>query len=279
MDQVGRDRPQEGNPEGPMSLATDRKGRSYVLDQVNGRIVRHGADGKADGATPVKLLVPQDLAVGADGSMAVLDRLGDKAVALYSESGALLGQLPLQGEGIEETGLVSGVFVDGEDVYVEREHGPLVKIGDIHGVPAVPRTEVPGRPSRDGKLWIKAGIIDAGAGREYVSAIDRTTSEHRFTRELRLGASIRTIVLLDSDKSGTLYVASEVAVDDGAPFVLLTCLEPSHGAPIGGAIMPANSMPEETFRDFSVLDEGGVLYAQRTEAGVTYVQYSCASQK
>ena len=40
MDQVGRDRPKEGNPEGPMSFAVDGRGRMHVLDQVNGRVVR-----------------------------------------------------------------------------------------------------------------------------------------------------------------------------------------------------------------------------------------------
>ena len=31
----------------------------------------------------------------------------------------------------------------------------------------------------------------------------------------------------------------------------------------------------QTFRDLVVQNEGGVLYAQRTEQGVTYVHYDC----
>src|SRR5687767_5957789 len=42
---LGRERPTEGNPMGPMSLATDKKGRLFVLDEVNNRIVRYGPDG------------------------------------------------------------------------------------------------------------------------------------------------------------------------------------------------------------------------------------------
>jgi hypothetical protein len=273
--QVGRERLEEGNPTGPMSLAHDGKGRVYVLDQVNGRVVRYGADGKPEGSSEVKLLAAQDVAVGGDGSMAVLDRLSSKAIALYDESGALRGELPIEGEGVEETGLLTGVFVDGNEVYVEREHGPLVKIGDTSGKPAEPRSEIPGRPSRDGLSYLNAGIISAPDGRAYVSSIERATGEHRFTRELRLRAPIRAIVLLDSDKSGTIYFATEIDQETGGQAVLLTCLDPLSGIPVGNAVLPANTMPEETFRDLTVLDEGGVIYALRSDKGVSYLHYDC----
>jgi hypothetical protein len=273
--QLGRDRPLEGNPTGPMSLARDAQGRLYVLDQVNGRIVRHGADGKPDATRDVRLRAAQDIAIGADGSMAVLDRLGDKAIALYGDDGSLRGQLPLGGELVEETGLVTGVFVDGKDVYVEREHGPLVRIGDTAGGPAEPRTEIPGRPSRDGLSYINAGIAEAAAGRAYVASIERATGDHRFTRELRLKSEIRSIQLLDTDLSGTIYLAVELHDDKAGEWISLQCLEPLKGVPIGSAVLPANTLPEETFRDFTVLDDGGVVFAHRSEAGVSYEFYDC----
>ena len=151
----------------------------------------------------------------------------------------------------------------------------LVKLGDTSGNLALPRTELPGRPSRDGTLFLNAGITDAQVGRVYVSAIDRSTNNHRFTRELRLRSFVRAIVLLDSDLAGTIYFASEVEVEGGGEVVLLTCLEPLKGTPVGGAVLPVNTMPEETFRDLTVQNEGGVLYAQRSEEGVTYVHYDC----
>jgi hypothetical protein len=274
-DQLGRERPEEGNPMAPMSLTVDGKGRVFVLDEVNGRIVRYGADGKPEGESRIDLRAAQDLAVGKDGSLAVLDRVGDKAIALYDEGGALRGQLPLEGEGIDETGVVSGVFVDGDDVYVEREHGPLVKVGDVNGNPADPRTEIPGRPTRDGLSYINAGITDAETGRAYVASIERATGEHRFTRELRLKAPIRSIQLLDTDVSGTIYFAAEVDAENGPGSILLSCLDPLQGVPVGAAVLPVNTMPEETFRDLTVLDEGGVIYALRSEQGVTYQRYDC----
>lgn len=274
-DQLGRDRPQEGNPMGPMSLATGPGGKIYVLDEINNRIVRRNADGSLDGTSDLTLKGAQDLAVGKDGSMAVLDRIVDKAIAFYDPSGNLRAQLPLEGEGIEDTVNVTGVFVDGDDVYVEREHGTLLKIGDMNGVPAEPRTETPGRPSRDGLSWLTAGITDADEGRAYVSSVDRKSGEHRFTRQLRYKSEIRTIRLLDTDRKGIIYFAVELHEDPSVDYIMLQCLEPQKGVPIGSATLPVNTMPEETWRDFTVLDEGGVIFALRNNDGVTYERYDC----
>lgn len=282
IDQVGRNRPEEGNPEGPMSLSVDAKGRVYVLDQVNARVVKHSADGKAESAFPIGSEASQDIAIASDGKVAVLDRFSSKSVSMYDDSGALIGDLPLvggpgkNGEGeIDKPGLVTGVFVDGQDVYAEREHGPLVRIGDTSGKPAEERTEIPGRPTRDGLSYINAGIIDAQLGRAYVSSIVRASMEHRFTREVRMDAMIRTILLLDSDKSGMIYFGTQVERAPNDQVVFLICLEPEKGTPVGTVILPVNSMPEESFRDLVVLDQGGVVYAIRSEAGVSYQHYSC----
>lgn len=274
MNELGRSRPQEANPEAPMSLAMDAKGNMFVLDQVNGRVVRIGPDGKPESVIPLKEQeAAQDMAVTDDGKVAVLDRFNSKSVVMYDEKGDVLGEVPLEGEGLEELGFVTGVFVDGKDVYVEKEHGPLLRIGTTDGQPA-DRTEVPGRPTRDGLSYIKAGIIEPEVGRMYISSVDRATMQHRFTRELRQGSEIRGILLLDTDKTGTIYLAT-LLVQNGEESVVLSCHEPLKGIPTGTAVLPVNTMPEETFRDMAVLDEGGVVYSVRTEQGVSYQKYDC----
>lgn len=273
--ELGRERPSEGNPEAPMSFAPDHQGRVLVLDQVNGRVVRYGADGKPERSIDVKLNAPQDIAVNHDGSIAVLDRNASKAVAIYDEGGALRGQIPLEGEGVTETGLVTGVFADKNDIYVEREHGPLVRIGDSSGRPAEPREEIPGRPSRDGLSFVNAGITEPAIGRVYVASTDRATKAHKFTRELRFGMPVRSIMLLDTDRSGVIYLATLLEPAPDTEMVLLSCLEPQKGLPLGKAELPVNTMPEETFRDLVVLDEGGVLYSLRSEQGASYQRYKC----
>jgi hypothetical protein len=273
-DQLGRERPQEGNPVGPLSFDVDGKGRVHVLDGVNGRLVTRGADGKTESTTVLDAPYPEDIAVADDGSTAVLDRHRDKSISLYDENGKRIGKLPLEGENLPDTGSVTGVFIDGKDVYVEKEHGPLVKLGTMGGIAAEPRTEIPGRPTRDGLSFINAGITEAPAGRVYVSSIERATNQHRFTRELRLQAFVHSLVLLDTDKGGTIYFAAAVDANS-TDSVLLYCLDGLTGAPTGSAVLPANTLPEESFRDYTVLDDGGVIQALRTEQGVSYTRYDC----
>jgi hypothetical protein len=100
-------------------------------------------------------------------------------------------------------------------------------------------------------------------------------SVRTLTRELRLQAFVRAILLLDTDRAGTIYLATLVEQPDSSEVVLLNCLEPLKGVVVGSAVLPPNTLPEETFRDFTVLDEGGVIYALRTEQGVSYLKYDC----
>lgn len=276
---IGREVPEEGNPEGPMSFAFGPDGSLIVLDQVNNRLARYDKDGSRLSDTNLDSVYPQDVAVGQDGTTAVLDRLKDKNVTLLDPEGRPVGSLPLEGEAIGETGGITGVFVDGDDVWVEREHGTLVKVGKTDGTVAEEPEEMPGRPSRDGTLLLTAGIVEAPAGRIFVSAIDRGTRDHQFTREIRLEDAVLYLVLLDSDKLGTIYVAGVIGSPEPPPGnvqVQLVCLEPTTGAPIGGAFLPASDLPDETFRELVVLDEGGVVYAERTSEGIVYRVYHCS---
>ncbi len=159
-------------------------------------------------------------------------------------------------------------------MYVEKDHGPLLRIGTTDGQPAADRGEIPGRPTRDGQSFINAGIIDAPAGRMYISSIDRASMQHNYTREIRQGSEIRGILRLDTDKAGTIYLAT-LLDQNGEEIVLLSCHEPLKGYPTGNAVLPVNTMPEETFRDMAVLDEGGIVYSVRTEQGVSYRKCDC----
>ncbi len=275
---VGRLRPEEGNPEAPMSLVLDPKGNVLVLDQVNARMLRLGKDGKTLGIIPVPLRAAQDVAIAPDGTMAVLDRLGDKGIAILGPDGKLIGTLPLEGKGIDEAGGLTGVFVDGKSVYVEREHGTLVRVGDTSGVVDESRPELPGRPSRDGRLLLSAGITDGSAGRLFISAIERATEEHVFTRELRMGMPIVSIMLLDSDAAGVVYLATLAEIpsgDEPVPAVFLTCLSSGDGQPGHTVQLPVNASADETFREMTVAPAGGVVYAHRTESGMTLSRYDC----
>jgi hypothetical protein len=271
---LGRSRPQEGNPEAPMSFAMTKDGNLVVLDQVNARVVRIDRTGRTVATMELSERVPQDIALGPGGETAILDRLGDQVVTLRRPGGNVIGSLPLRGQGVPEPGQVTGVFIDKRDVYVERRHGPLVLVGDLDGHPARERTEVPGRPTRDGELFVSAGIVDRRAGRMFVSAFDRKLGQHRFTREITTGAPLLAISLLDSDRRGTIYAGVRLEQGKG-DWQRVYCMAPQHGEPQGQMEMPGSSMPEETLRDMAVLDAGGVVVTERTEQGIRYVEHHC----
>jgi hypothetical protein len=272
--QVARKIPEEGNPEAPMSFSATPGGGTVVLDQVNGRLVRFKPDGRPEGTVPVTQQAPQEVVVAPDGTTLVLDRLADKSLAILKDD-KLVNDLPIEGKGIPEGGGVTGVFVDGKGVYLEREHGALVLIGDTDGQPNPDRPEIPGRPSRDGKSFLAAALIDHDSGQAYVTAVDRRTAQQRFRRDLALGAPLLMIVLLDSDKRGTVYLGALLEPQGGQSFNRIVCLSGTDGATTGTVDLPANSGAEETFRDFAVLDDGGVLFAQRSDQGIAYARYDC----
>lgn len=253
-----------------MSLVAAQGEYFLLLDQVNGRIVRWSKRGEAEELARLQGGLPADLAVGQDGTLAILDRLSAREITVISPDSQGTATLPLEGPLIERSGAVTGVFVDGDRVYAEREHGPLVLLGTTRGE-RLPQQEMPGRPSRDGKLLLSAGIIDAAEGSAYVAAVDKKNTEALYTTELSFKGRISRIVGLESDKAGAIYLA--VAVRNAATVV--ACLEPARGSITGAVEMPTNTSPDEALREMTVLDDGTILLALRTEEGLAFESYRC----
>lgn len=277
---LGRTRPEEANPEAPMSLTVDALGQVWILDQVNERLVKVDRAGKPVGTVPLPVQAAQDVVVTPDGKALVMDRLVDKSIAILGPDGKQVGELPILGKGLEEGGASTGLFSDGKDVYVEREHGDSVRVGTTAGEANRERPEVPGRPAQDGRTYLTAGIVDGRAGAVMVTAVDREGQAHRFTRQLVLGAPVLALNGLDTDRSGVIYLGTIVEQPGSTPEapqfgITLLCLDPLDGRPLGQTRFPANTMPEETFRELAVLPEGGVLFLERTEAGPRLMRYSC----
>ena len=259
-----------------MSLALGVGGEAFVVDTVNGRLQRFARDGGVGESQSLAVQYAQDVEVLADGRTLQLDRLADKVVAVVSPGGQVLGELPLEGKGVDEAGGVTGLFVDGEDVYVEKAHGTLVRVGDTSGRADAEQPEVPGRPSGDGRSWLSAGITDAAAGRLYVTSMQREPLQQRFTRELTVPPTVLRLMFLDSDATGVIYLGLMTDAGGEGPAVMLLCLHGGDGHVLGDAALPASTVPEESFRDFAVdRAAGGVVYAWRTEEGVKLLRADC----
>lgn len=286
--QLGRRQPQEANPEAPMAFVVQPDGTVVVLDQVNRRLQRYGRDGRPLAPIALSLRAPQDVTLGPGGSLVVTDRLLDERVAVLDADGRERGRIPIVGSGIEHAGNVTGTIVDGDDILLERQHSRVVRAGHTDGTPAVGdaglRDTLPGRPTRDGSAFLRAGITEPETGRVYVTRFARPSEEHVYTREVRVPMQAVQIHLLDTDRQGTIYLAvagpDRVAVGQDAAIdaphrLVLVCLEGSRGAVLGQVTIRANRGAEETYRDFFVMDEGGAVFASRGESGVEYQRYDC----
>lgn len=278
-DALGRSRPQEGNPEAPMSLAVDGAGTAWVVDQINGRLVSVDAQGHRR-TLPLPVQAAQDVATTRDGRLLVMDRLVDKAVAVLGPDGSPKGELRLVGKGLREGGAATGLFVDGDDVFVEREHGDLVRVGSTAGAADTERPEIPGRPSRDGKLFLTAALGERASGTVLLTALERPSRAHRYTRQLIRGSRALQLTLLDSDASGVIYLGVLRQAPGSSPEAPrwlheVLCLEPLSGGLVGRVELPLNEGADETFRELAVPDEGGVVYLHRTEAGARLIRAQC----
>lgn len=263
LGQVGHSLASEGNPEGPMSFV--RAGDELlVLDQVNRRVVRYDKNGRPIGAFETTNTT-QDINVAKDGSVVMLDRLVDKRVRIVDRSGKSKGELPLPAD-MKETGLVTGVFTDDKNVYVEKSHGALIGIGTLDGQPLADKTMLTGRPSKSGNLLVSAALV---ANRLTVNAFDRAANKLRYTRVIPF-RTVREVVLVDTDAKDVVYVGASEEEK-----VNIACLDPSDGHVLGRLAIEMSMVPEETFKQYSVADDGTITSSFMTEEGAEYHTEKC----
>ena len=277
--QLGGRAADESNPEGPMAIVAGNGGLA-VLDQVNARIVRYDLDGKPLGTIPIAPDTAQDIAVGPDGRVAVLDRVTDAQLLYYDENGKLIGQTPVVGGPIDESGGTTGVFADSTGVYIEREHGEVAHVLDADGKPDADRRTLPGRPLRDGSGSTQALLVDKAAAITTLRVFS-PTADLVWQRTVKFPAPIVSIVMLDSDRAGRVYIAAHLAIEDTAPPFALTNerivvvrVDEKTGASLGSLTLPPPPGADEALRPLSVGDDGTVYQMLVGDNGVEIQAYT-----
>jgi len=260
-----------------MAITVAADGTLLVLDQINRRVQRW-KDGKLVGSMPFGGDTVQDVVAGPEGRTVLLDRLADRNLQIYDPTGKLLNEVSLVGKGVPEGGGVTAVFADDNGVYVEREHGAVVRIADVNGHPDPARPELIGRPSRDGKLLLSAALADRGAGTVSLRAFDRKTSQPVWSTVVSLGAPILHVITLDSDTQGAVYLAASTGAETTtAPFhivdeaIVVTRL--TGGQQRGLLTLPPFATADETFRPITVADDGTLYVEYVGENGVEVRRY------
>jgi hypothetical protein len=273
---IGEPDEHEGEGETPLRLATDAEGNVLLLDGENGRVVRLGPDGAPLSDVPSPVKHPRDVAVAKDGTLLLLDADGEGRgeVVLVGPDGRPRGKLPIPEE-LAKT--ARSVEVSGKDVYVESYRGELTRVGDPAGaVDPDPKT-APGLPTRDGRGFLNARLIDEESGAIHVYVLERDSHEQRFSRELRPRLLVEGIFLIDTSVPGTIYLGvtgSMPGAPPGTYSAQLLCLEPEHGEVLGVTDLSVN-VGEEAILDAKALDAGGVVFSVFTQQGVRVERHDC----
>lgn len=275
LGQVGRREANESNPEGPMALVVQGDD-VLLLDQANARVQRFRR-GVAISSFQVGDTA-QDLALGPSGTTVVLDRLVDKSVTIHGPDGARLGEIPLAGKGIDDPSDTTGVFVDDEGVWVEREHASLVRVATADGAADEGRPEVPGRPTEDGRRVVTAALGSAAEGTVLVTAFERADLSIAWAVTVQLSRPIVQLMMLETDAAGQVYLAAEGArerADLSVYDVALMIVRLAPDGAVSGVIeLPWAASGDEVLRPLSLGDDGAVYVMAPTATGVAISRHT-----
>lgn len=267
--ELGVSRPKEANPEAPMSLAVDVEGKVHVLDQVNQRVSVFDPNGGPVRVVPIGSDTVQDLAVDPRGGYALLDRLVAREVRFVDADGKVRAQLPVVGPGIQESGLVTGLFAAADGFWLETEHKSLTRVATIDGAPDPVRPTIEGRRATPSSPLLRAARDPAGY------AVVSAQGPSGFLARVPFSAPVLELVGLEGDARGTTFVGAHVAHETAvAPFALydekvtVVALDPN-GTEIGRFDLPPPSGPEEVLKSMTLSPSGALVHLHVGATGAT----------
>lgn len=262
-----------------MGMALDSLGNLFILDQVNGHVKRFGPRGELLSPLRLRGTTAQDVLVDPSGRTLVLDRLGkEPGVELYEPGGGDPRRVPVVGGAIKEGGALTGLFADQDGIYVEDQHDDLVRIMDGAGNATPNGQTIPGRPTRDGTLYLKAGIIDGASGRLYVQAHHKGGAL-AWETPVTLTLPLLHILLLDSDGQGKIYLGAEVGQEDPKTLALAdlatVIVRLDRAGQVTGTLTlpPTTADPAETFRPLVVSSDGTIYHMVVGKDGIVVRVY------
>jgi hypothetical protein len=259
--EIGRTRPSEGSPEGPMSFALDARGRIHVLDQVNSRI-QIFEKGKEPRSVPLPSDTYQDIEVDSRGNTLVLDRLVTGSIAFIDESGSISHSVPIVGPGVPEGGGVTAMFARDDGVWLEVEHTSSVRVADASGAPDRERPIVAGRPSADGSARLSASLAGPLGASVTVASVTGGTEPVRAS--VAFPMPVVGLHALETDGAGRVYLAANLIREGPGPAFdileereMVVVLSPG-GLEIGRFDIAPPQGPEEQLRPIRVAADGSI---------------------
>lgn len=264
-------------PRGASSFTFDAAGRAVVVDELGHRVVVVDGSGRATRSVSLPHPHADEVLVSRGGRIIVMDRRDTGTVSIEGPDGGW-STIQLSRAGVDAPRDVSRLVEHGDRLYVQRDgNGPLLEVGDTAGRAATERAELQGIPTRDGRFLVSAGVTDAERGRVWVNLARAADATHVWTRELRLPVEVGAVGLVDTDAHGRIYVVSLGETREGAYSNWLTCLSEGDGETLSTQSFPVQPR-WESFRDFEVRPDGGLVVAMREPEGLRFVTVTCGGQ-
>ncbi|MBA4371093.1 MAG: hypothetical protein C0418_05910, partial [Coriobacteriaceae bacterium] len=272
---LGRVIGQEGDPLGPSSMGVDDRGRVYVLDAANERVVRF-VDGSADREWKLPGREFEDLVVSRD-RFAVLDRWDDRRVLVFDADGGVVATLPIASQ---VPALMHLSIVDGE-VLVEAPGTDRVAfhaIGRLDGTVYEPSAQA--RRRAEGAVTPAGTVLVARRTGKNDASVDVLGKDGRVRSKLRAHASreVAAIVDITGDREGSVWVVWALHkqlskdTDERRGWLVVSKFAPD-GELLGSVQTDDSSFPEP-FRRFALSEEGELYQLVCSEQGTQVLHWT-----
>lgn len=255
---------------GPMDFAVTEDAL-YVLDPVNPRVQLFDLDGRFQCEIPIGTRTADFMCVDPAGNVTVLDAFVRREFKTFYESGELIAHARMPGS----IRLPSAVFADGERIWIEERHNRVYELRvdrDDPGALARIAGVLPGR--RLGCDHSLVRIRKTGTHEVVMRLADPEQSGKDVT--LRLPRPVASIVGLEADDSGRLYLAaaclSAPATDQWSTDLLLVVITPD--GRIADTLRMPNAYVTDHYRKLCVSSTGEVIQMQTTEDQVRFVRWT-----
>ncbi len=275
--EAGRLDGDESASEGPMSFAVTKAGEIYVLDQVNLRVLVFRRDGTQRRDIPIPASSYQDIEVTEGGLILLLDRLAHPSILVIDDSGRIVSENEVLGDGIPEGGGITAMFARRDGVWLEYAHSYVVRVLD-HELRSSKRYAQPGRIYEQGVANASAAL-DRSRGVASIWLSDPSGEITKTSAEISLGHPIARIVAIDSDATGHLHLFLHV-VEPDAMDPRKVALEKVVGirydqrlVQTGKLTSPHTITEWEQFCEFRVTDAGAVYQMAFDSEGVRFYRW------
>jgi hypothetical protein len=256
----------EGARPGPMSLAVADDNSLLVLDQVNRRVVRYAA-GQLQGALPIAAETTEDIAIEGDHLWTLVYEPGESP-------GYRVERYPLAGRGApvqhvldRSFQLVTGLFVDGRDVWVEMEHDVQRRVVRQGVVDRQGRPEL-GRPDRAGRGF-RLSALRSGPHQARVHRVVPGDGVYPLL-VVQTARPLVGIQALETDAKGRIFLGLVTGEEGEAPRNLLLVADGSGFL----VIELSGKRVTEAFRPLAVGPDGSVYELETGEEGVTVRRFA-----